>query len=91
MRSPVPLLVGLSALGLVALLVFPPAALALAATLILGGAVVGRRGDRVGGYGLAGTGIALFLATVLVLALARAREEEPVIIGPDTGLTPSRP
>lgn len=91
MRSPVPVLLGLSALGLVALLVFSPAAMALAAVLIMGGAVVGARGDRTGGFGLAGTGIALFLAAVLVLALVRAREEEPVIIGPDTGLTPVRP
>jgi len=90
-RSPVPVLVGLSALGLVALAVFPPAAVALAATMILGGAVVGARGDRVAGYGLAGTGIALFLATVLVLVLADAGQDEPVILGPDTGLTPGRP
>ena len=91
MRSPVPVLLGLSALGLLALAVSPPAAMALAATMIAGGAITGSRGDRASGFGFAATGVALFLATVLVLAVVEARQDEPVIIGPDTGLTPVRP
>lgn len=91
MRSPVPVILGLSALGLLALAVFPPAALALASTLIVGGAVVGARGDREGGFGLAATGGALFVATVLFLAVVDAKQDEPVILGPDIGLTPGTP
>jgi len=91
MRSPLFVLLGLSAVGLLALAVFPPAAMALSATLIMGGAVVGARGDRPGGFGLAATGGALFLATVLVLAVVSERQDEPVILGPNTGLTPGTP
>ncbi len=89
MRSPVPVILGLSALGLLALAVFPPAAVALAATLIVGGAILGARGERVSGFAFAATGGALFVATVMFLVLVDAKQEEPVILGPDTGLTPS--
>ena len=85
------MLVGLSVVGLVALAVFLPGALVLAGGLIVSGAVVRARGDRAGGLALAATGTALFAAAVLLLALVEARQDEPVIIGPDTGLTPGNP
>ena len=91
MRLPVLALLGLSVVGLLALAVFPPAAIALAAILLLAGAVAGARGDRVSGFGLAATGVTLLVAAVLVLAFVDARQDEPVIIGPDRGLTPVRP
>ncbi len=91
MRSPVPVLVGLSVVGLVALAGFLPGALVLAGGLIVAGAVVRARGDRASGLALAATGAALFAAAVLLLALVEARQDEPVIIGPDTGLTPDNP
>lgn len=90
-RSPVLLLVGASAVGLVALAVSPLAAVVLGGGLIVAGVIVRARGDRVVGFGLAATGGALFLAAVLLLALVDARQDEPVILGPDTGLEPARP
>jgi len=47
------MLVGLSAAGLVALALFPTAALALGGVLLLAGLVVRARGDRVVGAGIA--------------------------------------
>ena len=88
MRSPVLLLLGVSAAGLVALALSPLAAVLLGAVLALAGVVVRARGDRATGFGLAATGGALFLAAVLLLALVDARQDDPVIIGPDTGLEP---
>ena len=87
-RSPLPLLVGASLVGLVALAVSPLAAVIGGGLLVVAGAVVRARGDHVTGLGLAATGGALFLAAVLVLSLAEADQDKPVILGPDTGLTP---
>ena len=89
MRSPALLLVGVSAAGLVLLVVSPFAAVLLAAVLVVAGAVVRARGDRVTGLGLAATGVALFVAAVLVLVLVQAEQDDPIILGPDTGLTPA--
>lgn len=89
-RSPVALLIGISAAGLVALAVSPLAAALLGGVLVVTGATVRARGQRVTGFGLVGTGAALFLAAVLVLVLVSARQDEPVILGPDTGLIPDR-
>jgi len=87
-RALLSVLVAASTLGLVALAVFPPAAVGLGGALILGGAVTRARGDRTSGFGLAATGAALVLAAVLVLVLVDARQDRPVILGPDIGLTP---
>ena len=87
-RSPLPPLLGASAAGLVLLVLSPLAAVVLAGVLIVAGVVVRARGRRVTGAGLAATGGALFLAAVLVLVLVQAEQDEPVILGPDTGLTP---
>jgi len=86
--SPLPVLVGASTAGLVALAVSPLASVVVSAVLIVAAVVIGARGDRVMGVGLAATGGALCLAAVLVLVLVDARQDEPVILGPDTGLTP---
>lgn len=90
MRSVAPLF-GLSVVGLVALAVSPLAAVLFGGVLVVGGVVVRARGDRVTGLGLAATGVAVCLAGVLVLALVDAGQQDPVILGPDTGLTPLRP
>lgn len=90
MRSPV-LLVGLSAIGLLVLAVSPLAAVVFGGVLVVVGVVVRARGDRLTGLGMAATGVALCLAAVLVLALVDAGQQDPVILGPDTGLTPGRP
>ncbi len=87
-RSPVPALIGASVAGLVALAISPLAAVLGGGLLVVVGAVVRARGDRVAGLGLAATGAALFVAAVLLLALADAGQDEPVILGPNTGLTP---
>lgn len=87
-RSPVLLLVGVSTAGLAALAISPLAAAVLAAVLVVVGVVIRARSDRVLGLGLAGTGGVLFLAAVLVLALVDADQDEPIILGPDTGLIP---
>lgn len=81
-------LVGLSVLGLAALAVSPLVAAVFGGVLVVAGAVVRARGDGVTGVGVAATGGALVLAAVVVLALVDARQEDPVILGPDTGLTP---
>jgi len=86
-RAVAPLL-GLSVLGLVALAVSPLAAIGFGGLLVVAGVVVRARGDRVTGVGISATGVALCLAAVLVLALADARQDDPVILGPDSGLTP---
>ncbi len=88
MRSPVLLLLAVSAVGLVALALSPLAAVVLGGLLIVAGVAFRARGDRVTGFGLAATGSALFLAAVLVLVLVDAEQDDPVILGPDTGLTP---
>lgn len=88
MRSPVPLLVGASVAGLAALAVSPLAAVLLGGVLVITGMVVRARGERVTGLGLAATGGALFLAAILVLVVVDASQDEPVILGPDAGLTP---
>lgn len=88
MRSPVTALLVVSVVGLVALAVLPVAAALLGGVVIVVGALVRARGDRTSGFGLAATGGALVLAAVLVLVLAEARQDEPVILGPETGLTP---
>lgn len=75
-------------MGLVALAVSPLAAVALSGGLVIGGVVLGARGDRVAGLGLAATGCALFVAAVVMLTLAQSSQDEPVILGPDTGLIP---
>lgn len=90
MRSPV-LLVGLSAIGLVVLAFSPLAAVVFGGVLVVAGVVVRAKGGRVTGLGVATTGVALCLAAVLVLALVDAGQQDPVILGPDTGLTPGRP
>ena len=87
-RSPVLLLLAASAAGLVLLALSPLAAVVLAAVLVVAGVVLRARGERVTGLGIAATGGALFLAAVLVLALVEAEQDEPVILGPDTGLIP---
>jgi hypothetical protein len=79
---------GLSAIGLVALAISPLAAVVFAGLLAVVGVAVAARGDRVTGFGIGATGVALFLAAVLVLVLVDARQDRPVILGPDTGLTP---
>jgi hypothetical protein len=86
-RSPL-LLVGVSLVGLLALAVSPLIAITLSGALVIAGVVLRARGERVTGFGLAATGCALFLAAVLVLALAERSQDEPVILGPDTGLIP---
>jgi len=88
MRSSALVLVGLSGFGLLLLAISPLVAVVFAGALVIGGVAVGARGDRSTGLGLAATGGALFLAAVLVLALTDARQDRPVILGPDTGLTP---
>jgi len=88
MRSPALVLLGLTAAGLVTLALFPSAALAMGGLLVLAGAVVLVRGDRPLGIGIAATGVTLFLVAVLVLAVVDAHQDEPVILGPDSGLTP---
>ena len=75
-------------MGLVALAVSPLVAVVLGGMLVVAGVVLRGRGDRVTGGGIAATGVALFLAAVLVLVLVEARQDDPVILGPDTGLTP---
>ncbi len=85
---PVVTLVGLSAVGLVALVTSPLAAVVVGGALVVAGAVVRARGERVTGAGIAATGAALFLAAVVVLVLVDDRQDDPVILGPDTGLTP---
>lgn len=87
-RTPLPLLCGLSLAGLVALALSPLVAVIGGAVLVVVGAAVRARGDGATGFGLAATGVALFLAAVLVLVLVDAEQDEPVILGPDTGLTP---
>jgi len=87
-RAHLTVLVGLSAAGLVALALLPTVALALGGVLLLAGLVVRARGDRVVGIGIAATGVTLFLVAVLVLVAVDARQDEPVILGPDSGLTP---
>ena len=91
MATPLPLLLGLSAAGLVALAVAPLAAVVFGGLLVVVGVVVRARGEPVTGTGIAATGATLFLASVLLLALVGARQSEPVIVGPDTGLTPGTP
>jgi hypothetical protein len=87
-RSPLVLLIGASVAGLVALALSPLVAVFMAGGLVVAGSVVRARGDRITGLGLAATGGALFLAAVLVLVLVDASQDEPIILGPDTGLTP---
>jgi hypothetical protein len=87
-RSPLPLLLAASAAGLVALALSPLFALAVAGALVVAGAVVGARRSRSTGVGLMATGAALLVASVLLLVLVEADQDEPVILGPDTGLTP---
>jgi hypothetical protein len=87
-RSPIPLLTAASAAGVVALALSPLSALAVAGALVIGGAAVRARRSRSTGLGLMATGGALFLACVLLLVLVEADQDEPVILGPDTGLTP---
>lgn len=87
-RSPLPLLLGSSAAGLVALALSPLLAIAVAGALVVGGAVVRTRRSRVTGFGLMATGGALFLAAVLLLAVVEADQDDPIILGPDTGLEP---
>lgn len=89
-RSPLPLLLGCSVAGLVALALSPLLAIALAGALVVAGAVVRARRSRVTGFGLVATGGALFLAAVLLLVVVEADQDEPIIIGPDTGLEPGR-
>jgi len=91
MTAPLPLLLGLSAAGLVALAVAPLAAVFFGGVLVVAGVVVRGRGEPVTGTGIAATGATLFLAAVLLLVMADARQGEPVIVGPDTGLTPGNP
>lgn len=91
MRSPVLLLLAVSAVGLVALALSPLVAVVLGGLLIVAGVAVRARGDRVTGFGLAATGGALLLAAVLLLALVDAEQDDPVILGPDTGMTPGSP
>jgi len=88
---PVATLLGISAVGLVALAASPLAAILLGGVLVVAGVAIRVRGDRAIGAGIAATGAALFAAAVLVLVLADAGQDEPVILGPDTGLTPGRP
>lgn len=88
LRSPVTVLVGISAAALVTLLLSPFAAVLLAAALLIGGLVARARGQRVIGVAVAATGGALFLAAVLLLALVDADQDEPIILGPNTGLIP---
>lgn len=83
-----PVLVGISAAGLVALAVSPLAAVALGGVLFAAGVVVRARGERAFGVGLAATGGALFFAAVLFLVLVDARQDEPIILSPETGLIP---
>jgi hypothetical protein len=87
-RSPVPLLLAGSGVGLVALALSPLLALALGGALVVAGAAIRARRSRTTGLGLMATGGALFLAAVLLLVLVEAEQDEPVILGPDTGLTP---
>lgn len=87
-RSPLPVLLVASALGLVALALTPLAAIVLGGALVVGGAVVRARRSRSTGLGLMATGAALFLVAVLVLVWVEAKQDDPVIIGPDTGLLP---
>jgi len=87
-RSPLPLLLGASTVGLVALALSPLAAVVLGGALVVAGVSVRARGRRATGFGLAATGVALFLAAVLILVLVDADQDEPVIVGPDTGLEP---
>ncbi len=91
MAAPLPLLLGLSAAGLVALAVAPLAAVAFGGVLVVAGVVVRARGEPVTGTGIAATGATLFLASVLLLVVIDARQGKPVIVGPDTGLTPGNP
>ncbi len=91
MTSPLPILLGLSAAGLVALAVAPLAAVAFGGVLVVTGVVVRGRGEPVTGTGIAATGATLFLAAVLLLVVVDARQGDPVILGPDTGLTPGTP
>lgn len=69
----------------------PLAAVVFAGLLGVAGAVVRGRGDRVTGQGLMATGGALFLAAVILLAVADSSQKDPVILGPGTGLTPGNP
>jgi len=85
---PVAALLGLSAIGLATLAFSPLAATVFGGLLVVAGVVVWARGDRATGVGIAATGAALFLAAVVVVALVDARQDKPVILGPDTGLTP---
>lgn len=90
-RSPIPLLVSVSAAGLVVLAISPLASVIVAGVAAVAGIVVRARGRPGLGLGLAATGVALCLAAVLVLALVDAGQRDPVILGPGTGLTPGRP
>jgi len=90
-RSPLPLLLGLSAAGLVALAVAPFAAIVFGGLLVVAGVSVRARGDAATGIGVAATGATLSLAAVVYLAVVDARQQDPVIVGPDTGLTPENP
>lgn len=87
-RSPAAVLLGASAIGLVALALSPLAAVVVAGALVVAGVVVRAQGDSALGVGLAATGGALFLAAVLVLVLVDARQDEPIILSPETGLIP---
>jgi len=89
MRLPLLVLLGLSAAGLVALAIAPPVALAMGTAMVMAGAFVRARSDRVLGTGVAATGVALVLVAVLVLAIVDTRQDKPVILGPGTGLTPA--
>ena len=88
---PLPVLVGSSAVGLAVLAFSPLAAAVFGGILLMAGVVVRARVDRATGAGIAATGVALFLAAVLVLALVDTRQQDPVILGPGTGLTPGGP
>lgn len=87
-RSPLLLLLAVSVVGLLALALSPLAAVVMSGILVVAGASVRARRNRVTGIGLMATGGALFLAAVLFLVMVEADQDEPVIIGPDTGLVP---
>jgi hypothetical protein len=86
-RSPLPLLIAFTGVGLVALALHPLVAAGLGAVAVVVGLVVRLRSDRVLGLGLVGSGVALGLAAVLLLVLVDRHEAKVVHLDDRTGLS----
>lgn len=84
----VAVLLGIGVVGLVALVLSPVAAAVLGGFLITVGFAVRARGDRATGTGIVASGGALLLIALLLVVLVDAGQDKPVILGPDTGMTP---